>query len=170
MIYIVSVVILMNAEIDEVDLNILSFLQEDSRMPFTKIAEKLGVSDATIHLRVKKMEALNIIEKYTLIINEKEIGKPVTAYVLIRVDPSTVEDVCTKLMELEDVYEVCEIHERYDILIKIRGDNLDEVRDIIINKIRSIPDIVGSEAYTAYKTWKQDLGVKIDAPFYPSSS
>ena len=161
---------MLNTEIDKVDLNILSLLQENSRMPFTSIAEQLGVSDATIHLRVKKMEDLGLIEKFTIIINEKEIGKLVTSYVLIRVDPSTVEDVCMKLMELEEVYEVCEIHERYDILIKIRGDSLDEVRDIIINKIRSIPDILSSEAYTAYKTWKQDLGIRIDSPFSPSSS
>ena len=154
---------MLNKKIDEVDLNILSLLQENSRMTFTKIGKKLGVSDATIHLRVKKMEALGIIEKYTMIINENELGKPVTAYVLIRVDPSTVEDVCMKLMELENVYEVCEIHERYDIIVKIRGGNLDEVRDIIINKIRSIPDIVGSEAYTAYKTWKQDQGVRANS-------
>ena len=168
--HIVNDVTVLNKEIDEVDLNILSFLQENSRMPFTKIAEKVGVSDATIHLRVKKMEELGLIEKYTVIINEEEIGKPVTIYVLIRVDPGTVEDVCRTLMELEDVYEVCEIHERYDILIKIRGCNFDEVRDIIINKIRSIPDIVGSEAYTAYKTWKQDLGVRMETISPPSSS
>jgi Lrp/AsnC family transcriptional regulator for asnA, asnC and gidA len=59
-------VILLNTEIDAVDLNILSFLQENSRTPFTKIAEKLRVSDATIHLRVKKMEELGLIEKYTI--------------------------------------------------------------------------------------------------------
>ena len=150
-------------ELDKFDLNILSILQDDARTPFTKIAERLGVSDATIHLHVKKMEELGLIEKYTIIINEEEMGKPVTTYVLIRVDPGTVEAVCTKLMELEDVYEVCEIHERYDILVKIRGRSLDEVRDIIIKKIRSIPDVVGSEAYTAYKTWKRDLGVRVQA-------
>ena len=153
---------MLSTDIDEVDLTILASLQENARTPFTKIAEKLGVSDATIHLRVKKMEELGVIEKYTLIINEEAIGKPVITYVLIRVDPSTVEEVCRRLMDLEDVYEVCEIHERYDILVKIRGSGLDEVRDIIINQIRSIPHILGSEAYTAFKTWKQDVGVRME--------
>jgi len=152
---------MLNVELDTVDLNILASLQDNARTPFTKIAEALGVSDATIHLRVKKMEELGVIEKYTLLLNEEAMGKPVTTYVLIRVDPSTVEDVCRKLMDLEDVYEICEIHERYDVLVKIRGRSLDEVRDILINKIRSIPHIVGSEAYTAYKTWKQDVGVRM---------
>jgi DNA-binding Lrp family transcriptional regulator len=67
-----------------------------------------------------------------------------------------------KLRELEDVYEVCEIHERYDILVKVRGSGLEDIRDTLIQKIRSITDVVGSEAYTVYKTWKRDFGVRMD--------
>ena len=155
--------IVLSKTIDEVNVNILSILQNDARTPFTKIADKLDVSDATIHFRVKKMEAMGLIEKYTLILNDEKAGKPITTYVMIRVDPSTVEEVCRELFKLEEIYEICEIHERYDILVKVRGHNLNEVRDIIINKLRSIPGILGSEAYTVYKTWKKDFGVKIEA-------
>jgi Lrp/AsnC family transcriptional regulator for asnA, asnC and gidA len=152
---------ILSVEIDEVDLRILAILQDDARTPFTRIAQQLGVSDATIHLRVRKLEDAGVIEKYTIVLNEEKMGRPVTTYVLIRVDPGTVEDVCTRLLELEEVYEVYEIHERYDILVKIRGDSLDEVRNILIQKLRSIPDVVGSEAYTVYKTWKRDAGIAI---------
>ena len=147
---------------DDVDLNILSILQNNTRTPFTKIAQKLGVSDATIYLRVKKMEEMGLIEKYTLIINEEKIGKPVITYVMIRVDPGAVENVCTKLMELDEIYEISEIHEQYDILVKIRGRNLESIRDTLIRKIRSIPNVLGSEAHTVYKTWKRDVGVRIE--------
>jgi len=148
-------------ELDHYDRNILSILQDDARTPFTKIAETLGVSDATIHFRVKKMEEMGLIEKFTIIMNEKKAGMPITTYILIRVDPGSVEDVCTKLRELHEVYEVYEIHERYDILVKVRGRDLEEIRDILIQKIRSIPDIMSSEAYTVYKTWKQDARIQI---------
>jgi DNA-binding Lrp family transcriptional regulator len=86
---------------------------------------------------------------------------PVTTYVLIRVDPGSVEEVCAQLRELDEVYEIYEIHERYDILVKVRGRDLDEIRDILIQSIRSIPNVVGSEAFTVYKTWKQDANIKI---------
>jgi len=155
-------VLLLTVGIVGFDRSILSILQDDARTSFTKIAQQLGVSDATIHLRVKKMEGIGLIEKYILVINEEKMGKPVTHYVLIRVDSGSVEDVCTKLMELEDVYEICEIHERYGVLVKIRGDSLDEVRDILIQKLRSIQDIAGSEVYTVYKTWKRDFGGRRD--------
>jgi Lrp/AsnC family transcriptional regulator for asnA, asnC and gidA len=151
----------MKNEIDNTDIKILSMLQDNSRTPFTMIANRLGVSDATIHMRVKKMEKLGVIEQYTITINEEKMGKPIESYVLIRVNPGSVQEICKKLTQLDGIYEVSEIHERYDILVKIKGQNLDEIRDILIDKIRSIPDIMGSEAYTVYKTWKRDLGTKI---------
>jgi len=151
---------MLSEKLDKIDLDIISILQDNARTPFTRIAERLGVSDATIHFRVRRMEDIGLIEKYTLVLNE-EMSRSITTYILIRVDPGTVEDVCTKLLELDEVYEIAEIHERYDILVKVRGHCLDEIRDILIQKIRSIPDIVGSEAYTAYKTWKRDLGVEL---------
>ena len=151
-----------NAEVDVVDLRILSILQENARTPFTKIARELGVSDATIHLRVRKMEDTGVIEKYDTVLNEEKMGNPVSAYVLIRVDPGTVEEVCKRLLELEKVYEISEIHERYDVLVKIRGSGLEEVRNILIQKIRSIPEIVDSETYMVFRNWKQDPGVRIE--------
>ena len=152
----------MKNELDSTDLKILSMLQEDARTPFTTIAGKLGVSDATIHMRVKKIEKMGIIEKYTTILNEDKIGKYIVSYVLIRVDPGSVQRVCKELAELDDVYEVSEIHERYDILVKIRGESLDEIRDLLVQKIRPIKDIVGSETYTVYKNWKRDSGIKLE--------
>lgn len=147
-------------ELDNVDVGILSRLQKDARTPFTKIAEDLGISDATVHLRVRKLEKLNLIEKYTIVINN-DFMQPITNYVLIRVAPGSVETVCQELSQIDEIYEVSEIHERYDVLAKIRGRDLAQVRDLLIQRIRSIPNIVGSEAYTVYKTWKRDYGVNI---------
>jgi Lrp/AsnC family transcriptional regulator for asnA, asnC and gidA len=148
-------------ELDHIDVGILSWLQQDARTPFTKIAEDLGISDATVHLRVRKLEDRNLIEKYTIVINDDAL-QPITTYVLIRVTPGSVEDVCKELSQIDEIYEVSEIHERYDILAKIRGRDLGQVRDMLIQRIRAIPNIVGSEAYTVYKTWKRDYGVNIN--------
>ena len=65
-------------------------------------------------------------------------------------------------LALDQHPEDSEIHERYDILAKIRGRDLGQVRDMLIQRIRAIPNIVSSEAYTVYKTWKRDYGVNIN--------
>ena len=43
-----------NSQLDEIDKKILDYLVENTRMPFTEIAQKMGVSAGTIHVRVKK--------------------------------------------------------------------------------------------------------------------
>jgi len=147
-------IMVFNKTPDEVDLSILSMLRDDARVPFTKIAKHLGISDATIHIRVNKMEKMGLIKKYTTILDDEMLGKLVISYFLIRVKPGTIGDVCKKLLELDEIYEISEIHERYDLLIKVKGHDLTEIRDILIDKIRSIADIVDSEILTVYKIWK----------------
>lgn len=151
----------MRGELDEVDLKILALLQEDARMPFVKIAERLGVSDATIHIRVRNLERQGVIRKFTVVLDDAKVGKPLTTYVLIRVDPGTVDEVCAKLSQIDDVAEVHEVHERYDVLVKVRGDSLNGFRDTLTQQIRAIPNVLGSETYTVYKTWKEDVGVLV---------
>ena len=152
---------MINRPLDEVNLNILLILQENARTPFTQIAQQVGVSDATVYLRVKKMEKMGLIEKYNTILSEEKLGQPIVTYILIRVNPGAVEEVCTKLTELHEIYEISEIHEQYDILLKVRGSSLENVRNTLIQKIRSLPNVLSSEAYTVYKTWKRDMGLRI---------
>ena len=41
-----------NSQLDDIDKKILDYLVENTRMPFTEIAQKMGVSAGTIHVRV----------------------------------------------------------------------------------------------------------------------
>ena len=61
-----------NSQLDEIDKKILDYLVENTRMPFTEIAQKMGVSAGTIHVRVKKMEDVGIICGSSLVIMRTE--------------------------------------------------------------------------------------------------
>jgi len=146
----------MREGLDDVDRKILTLLQADARMPFVKIAEQIGVSDATIHLRVRNLEQHGVIRKFTVVLDDAKLGKPLTAYVLIRVNPGTIDTVCAQLSRIDAVSEVHEVHEQYDVLVKVRGESLPEFRDTLTQQIRTIPHVRGSETYPVYKTWKED--------------
>ena len=44
-----------NGVLDNVNLQILDILVKDSSTPFVQIAKQIGISDATVHVRVKKL-------------------------------------------------------------------------------------------------------------------
>ena len=48
--------------LDDLDLQILDILLKDSRTPFLEIARNCHVSGGTIHVRMKKMQDMNIIK------------------------------------------------------------------------------------------------------------
>ena len=52
--------------IDDVNLKIIDILNKDSSTPFVNIAKQIGVSDATIHIRVRRMISAGIINKFTI--------------------------------------------------------------------------------------------------------
>ena len=53
--------------LDLIDLRIISMLCNDSNTPFVEIARNIGISDATVHMRVKRLMVEGIIRKFTIV-------------------------------------------------------------------------------------------------------
>jgi len=141
-------------KLDEIDYKILEILRRDARTPFTDVGRDLGISDATVHVRVKRMMDEGIIKKYTIVVDEEALGRKVRGFVLINVDPGSLEDVAKQLVQNERVSAVHEIHGPNDLIVKVEAGDLDEMRDLML-KIREIPNIATSELITVFKVWKE---------------
>ena len=141
-------------ELDEIDYKILETLRRDARTPFTHVGRDLGISDATVHVRVNKMMDAGIIKRYTIVLDEEALGRKVHGFALINVNPGSLEDVANQLVENERVSAVYEIHGPNDILVKIEAGDLDDMRDLML-KIRGIRNVTTSELITVYKVWKE---------------
>lgn len=139
---------------DEVDQKIIRVLRRDARTPFTTIGKELGISDATIHFRVKKMRKAGIIRKYTVVVNENVYESRVSCYMLIKAKHGKINDISRKLVGIERVNLVHEVHGSNDIVIKVGATDLEGLRNAVM-KIQENPDIVTSEYLTILKTWKE---------------
>ena len=60
--------------LDDVDLQIMYILAKDSSTAFVEIAKQIGISDATVHLRVRKLIDKGIIRRFTLSLNNDLLG------------------------------------------------------------------------------------------------
>ena len=88
-----------NLQLDEIDKKILGFLVENTRMPFTEIAQRMGVSAGTIHVRVKKMEDTGVIKGSSLVIDYKKLGYNFTTYIGILLSKSSKTQQVVKILE-----------------------------------------------------------------------
>lgn len=132
--------------IDEVDKQILHFLIENTRTPFTEIAKKMNVSAGTIHVRVKKMEEAGIIRGTTLIVDYSRMGYDFIAYVGILLTKSNKTSiVMEKLRKIPNVTVASVISGKYNIFCKIRAKDTSDAKDVIY-KIDEIEDVLRTES------------------------
>jgi Lrp/AsnC family transcriptional regulator for asnA, asnC and gidA len=145
----------MTVNIDEVDKAILKMLQEDARIPFRKIAEKAGVSEATIFIRVKKLQKNKVIKKFTALVSPELLGKNLTAFILINTSPKMLQLVLNTLKTMEEINEIYDVTGTYYVIAKIITEDREKLA-IIIDKIGLIEGIIKTETAIVLRCIKED--------------
>lgn len=143
------------SELDDIDKKIIDELQKNSRKPFVEIAKEIGISDPAIHGRVKKLQENGVIKQFTTILAPSKVEKDVAAFIEINTKPNNVEKVIKRLENINDVLEIHETHGDYDLLVKLRAKSNDDLRDLVVKKIHSIPNINNLKVTTILKTRKE---------------
>ena len=127
-----------------------------------EIAKKLGISDATVHLRIKNLLAAGIINKFTILVDNNRLGYTHVAFIGVNVVPGYTAEVTKYLTGLNEILELHEMLSRFDLLLKLRARSLNELRDIVVNKVRKFPRIVEIELMTTLKTSKEEQIIDVD--------
>lgn len=136
--------------IDSLDRRILTLLIEDARTPFVEIARRCNVSGAAIHQRVAKMQEAGIISGAHFKLSPKAMGYLTCAFIGIQVNlvsNSTHNNVYQQIMEIPEIVECHHISGKYSLLVKIYTHNNEHLKQIIIEKIQSIPEITFTETF-----------------------
>jgi Lrp/AsnC family transcriptional regulator for asnA, asnC and gidA len=92
--------------LDEIDVEIIKILQENAKTSYRVIQDKLNISIGTIHNRISKLEKNNIIEGYTLKLNNEKLGYKLTFLIRINIDGKHTQEI---LDEIALKPEVCSV-------------------------------------------------------------
>ncbi len=131
----------MNKNIDEVDRKILEILQEDCRIPYKKIAEKLNIPKSTVHSRVQKLLKNGVIERCVAILNPRKVGYSKIAWMGLTVEPEKIENITKKLVSYDEVQVVATAHGHHDIILQVVAKDSDALGDFINNRIKTIEGV-----------------------------
>ena len=109
---------------DDLDLKLLSELKKDSSISVPILSKKLGTNSSVIYSRIKRLIKKKLIKKYTIEIDDAQLGFEVKASVGINRDPKFKEQIQQSLLSTPEVAEICEITGRFDIIIKVLAEDL----------------------------------------------
>jgi DNA-binding Lrp family transcriptional regulator len=115
-------------KLDSKDLKIITVLKENSRLAIRDIAKKTQLRPSTVHLRIQRLQENNIIEKFTLKLNNKAIGEDFIVFMYI----TTKEDLLPSFFNNSHIKEAFGITGEYDLLLKLKFRDISQFNDYII--------------------------------------
>lgn len=134
------------------DARILEILQRDGRRPYADLGAEVGMSGASAHERVKKLEARGVIKGYAAIVDPAAVGYEILAFCWITQAPGTTRhDLTSAFAEVPEIEECHHITGEADYLIKVRART---TRDLerVLRQVQSTPNVFQTETDVVFSS------------------
>jgi len=161
----------MTAKLDNKDLAILGLIQGNCRLTAREIARRIDSPITTVFAKTKRMEELGIIREYRAILDSQKLNKGTTAFVLASVSyrvkdraaPISQRDIAKEIGRFPEVQEVHIVTGDWDLLAKLRAQNVDAVGKFVIDKLRLVRGIDKTLTCMVFETCKETTEIPIEA-------
>ncbi|MFT4635872.1 MAG: Lrp/AsnC family transcriptional regulator [Arenicella sp.] len=136
-----------NIELDTKDVQILNILQKDSTTSIQAIAEQIGLTNNPCWRRVKRLQEVGVIAKYTIALDRKKIGLGTTAFVTLRIESHNIAWLDIFAECIHEMPEIVECHRMtgdVDYILKVVVQDLnhyDRVYRELVDKVSGLIDV-----------------------------
>jgi Lrp/AsnC family leucine-responsive transcriptional regulator len=141
--------------LDTIDSKILEVLQDNSRVSISDLSKRVNLSLSAVSERLKKLEASGIIEKYTVILDSKALGKELTVLMHISLEnPRDTEEFFDIVGRENEILECHYVTGEYDYILRITTKNTATL-EALMNRIKAIPKIKRTQTNVVLSSLKR---------------
>ena len=130
--------------LDQIDCQMIELLQTDGRISNTDIAKEIGLSEATVRTRLNRL----IQEEFVQIVavsNPIKLGFKIVGNIRIHVEIKKMDKIIKELMKLRPLWFIVQTTGGTGIDTEFVVKSLDELNELIFEKINKIDGILRTE-------------------------
>ncbi len=134
-------------KLDELDIKLLGYLQEDCKKTTKEYANRLGLSTTAVYERIKRLEKTGLIKNYVALIDKRKANKDFTVLCHVKLSQHIKEYVLQferEVQKLEEVSECFHVSGDYDYILKIHVTDMPAYRDFMVTKLTALNNNIGS--------------------------
>jgi Lrp/AsnC family leucine-responsive transcriptional regulator len=110
--------------LDQIDLKILYILQNHGRSRLADIADEVELSAPAVMERVKKLEASGVIRGYQALLDAKQVGKDITAFISVSIGQQReIDKFAEQMLQYPDVLECHHVTGDESFILKVKAGN-----------------------------------------------
>lgn len=138
---------------DETDRQIIAVLQADGRISNQDLSDKVNLSPSPCLRRVRMLEEAGVIRGYSALVDEEAFGLPVTAFVRIRLQIHSRENVKTfeaAIQKMDAVLDCYVMTGSADYLLRVVVESLKDYERFVRTRLHNVPGIASIDTSLAY--------------------
>ncbi len=117
--------------LDKKDKKIITVLKNNARASIREISKATGIRPSTVHQRIKKLVENDVIEKFTVKLNDDKMEEGFASFMLISGSPERYLD--EKILKNQHVKGIYGITGEYDLLIKMKFKDMSAFNEFLLN-------------------------------------
>jgi Lrp/AsnC family transcriptional regulator, leucine-responsive regulatory protein len=148
----------MPENLDFIDLQLLTTLQNEGRIPVVELAKKVNLSATPCTLRMRRLEQEGVIIGYHARINPVALNQALMVFVTVNLKATDEASLKAFNAAVKPVKQILECHMLgggFDYLLKIRVRDMPEYREILGSIIGALPMIESTHSYFVMEQVKE---------------
>ena len=128
-------------DFDRTDARLLDQLSEDGRRSVVELADKVGLTETPCARRIRLLEQSGAIRGYAAVLDPARLGLNVRAFVQVKLERHTDENIDQFRRELADIEEVISCHATtgsYDFLLQVVATDLEAFSRVVLKRLMKI--------------------------------
>ncbi|MCM3781376.1 Lrp/AsnC family transcriptional regulator [Neobacillus mesonae] len=147
--------------LDSIDNHILQRLAQNSRISYTDLAKEVGLSGVAVKERIDRLVTQGIIEQFSIVISAERLGKKISAYLELEVEPAHLDTIVEALKANEQVAVLYEMTGPCLLHVHILVEDMDKMDQFMHESIYSLKGIIRVENQILLKRHKNQDGLNI---------
>lgn len=117
--------------LDDTSWQILKILQEDGRIPFKELGQRVGLSSPAVAERVRRLEEAEIITGYRASLNLEKLGLPIAAFITIKSFGHRCDEVRALMQECPEVLASYRVAGNDHYLVKVAVTSVSHLEQLV---------------------------------------
>lgn len=135
------------------DRKLLTLLKQDGRASVTTMAQRLGVSRATVQSSLERLVSSNVIQRFTIEVDANAGASLIRAVMTIAVQGNLTSSIVKTLKKMPEIVSLHSTNGAWDLVAHVETSSLPEF-DGLLRRTREIAGILNSETSILLNTAK----------------
>lgn len=153
--------------LDQIDVALLNHVQQNARLTNAELGSLVGLSTSAVQKRLRKLEDNGVIEGYVTLLNRKEVGYDLLAFIKVNMAGHTADligEFDASILEMPEVLESHRIIGDADYLLKVVVRDRQELDFFLMKRLLALKPVARVSSYLALKEVKETTKVSLSDP------